>query len=97
MPGRTVTRSDVDLALGNATAKLNSVMHELDQLRDDFFQPTSDTELEAMGYDLINEVPKLRDAISDMNQLVKIYRGQEALPVAQNFRANIRKLWGLGS
>lgn len=96
MPGRNVTRSDLDQAVGDATAALNKAMLQLDQLRDDFIRGKTAADLVLLGYTDEAEAQQIIDGINDTDQLFKIYKGSQPLAVAKDFRNQIKKLWGLG-
>ena len=96
MPGRNITRSDLDQAMGEYTAALNKAMLQLDQIRDDYLRGKSAADLVLLGYTDEAEAQQIIDAINDTDQLFKIYKGSQPLAVAKDFRDNIKKLWGLG-
>jgi len=96
MPGRNVTRSDLDHAMGEATAALNKAMLDLDNIRDNFLRGKSAADLVLLGYADEAEAQPIINAINDTDQLFKIYKGSQPLTVEKDFRDNIKKLWGLG-
>lgn len=95
MAGVRLTKDRIDDILGQALADVNASLNEANRLRDDFLQPRTDQELIDLGYS-VAEISTLRGAFGDMDQLVKIYRGNQALVDAKDFRSFAKKLWGLG-
>ena len=94
MPGLPLTRSDVDLTIGDATRDVNVALKRVEDLRDGL-QARTDQELVDLGYGT-EDVTLIRASMEDMHTLWQVYRGSQAQTPAKDFRANIKKLWGLG-
>lgn len=93
--GVRLTKDYIDDVLGQALLDVHTALTKVEAIRDNFVQPRSDAELEALGYTPA-EVAQLKAAFDDMDTLWKIYRGGALPPASVDFRRNAKKLWGLG-
>lgn len=90
----TLSANEINAKAGRVAKALHMAFEDIG-LMQDFFQTWSDAEL--AGYGLSQaDIDLLRSAFNDLDQIRLIYRGQQALAVAQNFRANAKKIWGFG-
>lgn len=94
MAGKTLTRSDIDQAVGDAMLQVNLALVRAEAVRDGL-SAYSDAEIKALGYEDA-DVALIRSALNDMDQLWKIYKGAQPLVDAKDFRAFAKRLWGLG-
>lgn len=96
MAGARLSKDQVNDVIGQALLDVNVALTNAAQIKSDFFH-LSDNDLGTNGLGFTaDEITLLRAAFDDMEQLYRIYRGQDPLPASKNFRQNIRKLWGLG-
>ena len=88
-------RADIDQRAGTLTASLRNLFDEIDRF-ETFLLATPDVDLEApaIGY-TSQEVAVLKSAFGDLSQLGRIYRGQEDLDTAKDFRTFAKLLTGV--
>jgi hypothetical protein len=89
-----LTKRTVDQQLGIIAQNLNVAFASVEELTI-FLAGALDADLEALGY-TPEEIPLVRSAAADMEQLRLIYLGEEDLPAAKDFRAFMRRVWGTG-
>lgn len=91
---RNLNADEVNNKAGRVAKALHMAFEDVG-LMQDFFQTYNDSEL--AGFGLSNDdIIVLRASLNDLDLLRQIYRGQQPLAVAQNFRANAKKIWGFG-
>lgn len=91
--GLAVTKDQVDVICGGIAKELH---RQLNRGQDLFqaMQDVTDAQLGTMGY-TAQEITDLRAALSDMNDLGKIYKGNIALAAAKDFRLSFKKIYGI--
>lgn len=94
MAGLSPTREQVDEVLGFALRDLNMAINKVAELRQ-WVNTTSDQDLLDLGWST-DEVAIIKSAFDDMDQFVKIYKGNQPLTAAKDFRTFIKRMWGLG-
>ena len=89
------TGDAVQIALGQIAKDVQQSLEAV-QKAARFMAQNSDAELLA-DYGISSEdAALLRSAISDLDDLAKVYRGQQAVATARNFNQNVRRIVGLG-
>lgn len=92
--GKTVTRADADQSIGIMVQTLFHSQLIADQVTD-WFNGVTAPELEALYPDAA-ERTLVTNIMADASQLLRIFRGQDPLAVAKNFRTNAKKALGTG-
>jgi hypothetical protein len=97
MAGLTVglNAATINQRLGTIAANVASALEDV-QKGQQFLQQNNDAELVADYQMVQTDIDQLRAAFADLDELRAIYRGQQALAVAKNFRSNVRRIIGLG-
>jgi len=90
-----MTGDQVQVTLGTLAKAAHKALKDATD-GDDFLKGLSDADLLA-DYGISNaDAAKLRAGMSALNDLWRIYRGQDALPVARDFRTDVKPIMGLG-
>ena len=83
-------------ALGRIARSLENVMAQIDQHTDAVGSLTS-AQFQAAPYNYTpTEADDVVAMLADLTQLKQIYRGNQTLAVAKNFRTNVKKALGPG-
>jgi hypothetical protein len=90
-----ITGDQVQITLGTIARDLHVAMKR-SQDGVDFLALHNDQELLADFGITAGDAAQLRAAYDALDALWRIYRGADALPVARNFRSDVRKIAGLG-
>lgn len=93
--GIALTKQQLDSDMATVGLEMARLLREIDQLHE-FFLITPDPTLTGLGYTAA-EVATLKSIWNtDMVTLAAVIRGQQPLPAAQDFRANLFQLIGDG-
>lgn len=92
--GLTVSKDALDHTAGELAKTLNESFEQVRQLKS-WLSQQQDADLEALGYGA-DDLPKLRGAFDDLDQLRQVYEGAASLADAKDFRAYARWVWGFG-
>jgi hypothetical protein len=96
MPGLStaLTGQEVQSRLGQIANDLDRLFASIEGAQD-FFQAHTDADLQNLFGIGTPDATALRAAYADLEQLRKVYRGQDELTPAKNFRLTVREIYGL--
>ncbi len=89
-----LTKQSVDSTIGDACQALNIAFDNVASAKA-FLDVAQDAELVALGY-TDADVATLRSAMSDLDQLRRVFEGAEEVSPAKDFRVFAQRLWGTG-
>lgn len=92
---RGITGDQVQIQLGTMARNLHLAL-KATQDGVEFLGANTNAELLATYQIADADATALRDAFTDLDQLWGIYRGQQTLATAKNFRQTVRRIFGLG-
>jgi len=93
--GYPKTRADIDDRSGALAVGVRNLFDQIVAFKA-FLDATPDTDLTAAPINYTTgDVAVLKSAFSDLAKLAAIYRGEQALPSAQDFRAFAKQLAGV--
>lgn len=92
--GITLSKSDIDVRLGQLGISLNSAFNTV-KLTKTYLDTQTDANLIALGYTQ-GEVNTLRSAILDLDNLRQVWEGTRTQGTAYDFRTFEKLLWGFG-
>ena len=91
--GIAVTKEQIDALSGSIARDIHrNIQRGLDLFQ--AMQDITDAQLTSLGY-TTPEITDLRQALNDMQDLSKVYRGQIGLATPKDFRQSMRKIFGL--
>ena len=93
--GLAVTKGEIDSRAGDISRSFQAAFENVATLAL-FLDATPDQDLIELGY-TAGEVATLKTAWADLVELGTIWTGNAALANAKDFRAFVRRLWGVGS
>lgn len=90
------SKSVLDGMAGSLAIELENAIARIERMQA-FLALTPDATLQAAPYSYTaGEVAILKSAYTELTQLIAIYRGQQNLTTAKDFRTFPKQLWGLG-
>lgn len=93
--GYPKTRADIDDRAGALAVGLRNVFAQIDAFKT-FLDATPDADLTAAPINYTSgDVAVLKSAFGDLAKLAAIYRGEQSLAAAQDFRAFAKQLAGV--
>lgn len=90
--GYSIGKGDIDLALGALATDTRDMLTRGSQVVN-CLATLTDVQLQNMGYSAA-EVTLIRAVQTDVNTLLAVFPGTQALPTAHNFLANLSHLYG---
>lgn len=90
--GYSIGKGDIDLALGTIAVDTRNMLSQGQQLVN-CLGGLTDAQLANMGY-TTTEVTLIRNIQTDINTLLGVFPGTQALPTAHNFLANLSQCYG---
>ncbi len=92
--GLLVDKNSINYSIGLATQALRDSLDALMKYQEHFAGQTADELATQYGF-TAQEGLIIKSALADGSQLKRIYRGEEALPTAHDFRAFLEQFAGL--
>jgi hypothetical protein len=93
--GLPVTKQEIDSRAGDIARSFQAAFDNVAILAM-YLDATPDADLVTLGYSA-NEVATLKTAWVDLVQLGTIWTGAAGLPAPKDFRAFVRRIWGVGA
>lgn len=94
--GLAVTKAEIDARVGDIARACQKLAGDVATMKS-FLDQTPDADLVALTY-TEQEVAEMKTAFADLAQFwLQIWPGLEALASPKDFRAFVRRLWGVGS